>query len=166
MTRSFTRIVAGIAMIAAATVANAQVKETVHLVVTGGPNAGTYDASTMKGGCTYGFAGPGSWGNQLSDPKDKDPKHFNSLQLIVPSAKAAASGTSEFYMVIGFGPLMHRGAEYTIESRSGHGNKSGSGTVTVMDHGTTGTVKFNAKTAEGIGLAGTIDCKSVLRSGK
>src|SRR3954471_24515874 len=84
----------------------ADVKETVKLTITGGPNAGTHEASTERGGCTYGFAGPGSWGNQLSDPKDKDPKKLNSLQLIVPDAKKAAGGSPEFLLTVGFGPLM------------------------------------------------------------
>lgn len=143
----------------------AAVVETAHLVVTAGPNAGTYDSSSEKGGCTYGFAGPGSWGNQLSSPKDKDPRHFNSLQLIVPDAKKAAGGAKEFYLMVGFGPIFHRGAEYEVETRANK-PKSGSGTVTVTDRGTTGLVKFDATTAKGVRLAGTIDCKSVMRSGK
>ena len=85
---------------------HAAVVETARLVVTGGPNAGSYDSSTEKGGCTYGFAGAGSWGNQLSSPKDKDPRHFNSLQLIVPDAKKAAAGAKEFFLMVGFGPIL------------------------------------------------------------
>jgi len=141
----------------------ADVKETVHLVVSGGPNAGTYDAITDRGGCTYGLAGPGSWGNQLSQPKEKDPKKFNSLQLIVPHAKSAAHGTKDFFIRFGFGPLMHRGAEYTVDTRGGA--KNGSGVVTVLDRGTTGTVNFDVTTAAGVKLRGTIDCRSVLRNG-
>lgn len=143
----------------------AAVVETVHLVIAGGPNAGTYDASTEKGGCSYGLAGPGSWGNQLSAPKDKDPKHFNSLELIVPDAKKAAGGAKDFYLKVGFGPLMHRGAEYEVETRAGQ-KQSGSGTVTVLDHGTTGNVKFDVMTAGKVHMTGAIDCKSVVRAGK
>src|SRR4051794_920763 len=46
-----------------AVAASAQVVETAHLKVTGGPNAGTYDSSSAHGGCSYGLSGPGSWGN-------------------------------------------------------------------------------------------------------
>lgn len=144
---------------------HAAVVETAHLVVTGGPNAGTYESSTEKGGCTYGFAGPGSWGNQLSSPRDKDPKHFNSLQLIVPDAKKAASGAKEFFVMVGFGPIFHRGTEYQVETRNGK-NKSGSGTVSVADHGSTAVVKFDVMAFGNVRLAGTIDCKSVMRAGK
>jgi len=142
----------------------ADVKETVHLVVTGGPNAGTYDATTDRGGCTYGFTGKGSWGNQLSQPKEKDPRKFNSLQLIVPDTKKAATGTHEFYINVGFGPLMKRAAEYKVETRTGEPKHTGSGTITVIDRKTTGQVLFDVKTAEGVKLNGTIDCKSVMRA--
>ena len=145
--------------------ATAQVVETAHLKVTGGPNAGSYDSSSTHGGCSYGLAGPGSWGNQLSNPKDPDPKHFNSLQLIVPDAKKAAGGTKNFFLMVGFGSILHRGAEYKVETRSGEKN-SGSGTVTVTDKGNTGAVTFNATTAQGVKLEGTIDCKRVIRAGK
>jgi len=147
----------------AATSAFAEVVETAKVKITGGPNAGTHEATTESGGCTYGFAGPGSWGNQLSS-RDKDPKKFNSLQLIVPDAKKAAGGTGEFMLLVGFGPLLHRSAEYKVETTKGA--KSGSGTVTVKDGGTTGRVTFNATTADGVKLEGEIDCKKVMRAGK
>ncbi|MEO8505840.1 MAG: hypothetical protein ABI609_18235 [Acidobacteriota bacterium] len=140
------------------------VVETVHLVVTGGAHAGTFDASGTHGGCSYGLAGPGSWGNQISSPKDKDPNTFNSLQLIVPDAKAAAGGAKEFFLMVGFGPLLHRSAEYKVETRPSEAKKSGSGTVTVDDRGTTGKVTFSVTTADGVTLDGTIDCKTVSRS--
>ena len=132
----------------------ADVKETVHVVISGGPNAGTYDASTDRGGCSAGLTGKGTWGNQFSLPKEHDPKKLNSVQLIVPDAKAAASGTHTFTLIIGFGPLMKRAAEY----------KSVSGTVTVHDKGSTAIVTFDAMTAAGVKLKGTIDCKSVIRA--
>ncbi len=137
----------------------AETKENVHLVITGGPNAGTYDGTTDKGGCSAGLTGKGSFGNQFSLPKEKDPKKLNSVQLVVPDAKAAASGTHAFTLIVGFGPIIHRAAEYKVETDK----KSGSGTVTVHDKGTAAEVLFDAKTAGGVTLKGTIDCKSVIR---
>jgi len=135
------------------------VKETVHVVIDNGPNAGTYDGETDRGGCSAGLTGAGSWGNQFSLPKEQDPKKFNSLQLIVPDAKAAASGTHEFELHVGFGPILKRSAEYEILTKKG----KGSGTVTVADHGATAIVTFEGTTAAGVKLHGKIDCKSVLR---
>ncbi|HEV8432068.1 MAG TPA: hypothetical protein VGR95_01560 [Thermoanaerobaculia bacterium] len=135
------------------------VKETVHVVIDNGPNAGTYDGETDRGGCSAGLTGAGSWGNQFSLPKEQDPKKFNSLQLIVPDAKAAASGTHEFELHVGFGPILKRSAEYEILTKKG----KGSGTVTVADHGATAIVTFEGTTAAGVKMHGKIDCKSVLR---
>jgi hypothetical protein len=157
-------LAAAVILTATASFAAEPVKETVHLVISGGPNAGTYDASSDRGGCTYGFIGKGSWGNQLSQPKEKDPKKFNSLQLIVPDTKKAAAGTHEFFISIGFGPLMKRAAQYDVETRPSEAKKHGSGTVTVFDKQTTGQVLFDVKTADGVRLNGTIDCKSVARA--
>jgi hypothetical protein len=137
----------------------AEVKETAHLKVTGGKNAGSYEATTDRGGCSAGLTGLNSFGNQLSSAKDQDPKHFNSLQLIVPDPKKP----SEFFMSVGFGPLLHRSAEYKVETRAGQ-KKSGLGVVNVKNDGSTAKVTFNATTADGVKLDGTIDCNSVIRA--
>jgi hypothetical protein len=138
-----------------------EVVETVHLVITGGANAGAYDAQGMRAGCSAGAEGPNTWGNQLSSTQG-DPKAFNSLQLSVPDAKGAAAGTSQFLLVVGFGPLMRRTATYTVETRTSQ-KVTGKGTVTVKDAGATATVNFNAETADGVKLTGTIACKTVTR---
>jgi hypothetical protein len=143
----------------AATLSAAPVKETVHVVIDNGPNAGTYSGETDRGGCSAGLTGVGSFGNQFSLPKEKDPKKFNSLQLIVPNAKAAATGTHDFELHVGFGPILERSAEYEILTGKG----KGSGTVTVADHGATAMVTFEGTTSAGVKMHGTIDCKSVLR---
>ena len=145
--------------------AAAEVKETVQLTVTGGANAGKYSASSERGGCSAGLSGAGSFGNQLSDPKEKDPKKFNSLQLVVPDAKKAAGGTGEFQLIVGFGPLTNRSASFTVDTRAAAPKKTGSGQVTIEDKGATAAVKFSATTADGVKLEGTIDCKSVIRAG-
>jgi hypothetical protein len=138
----------------------ADVKETVHVVITGGANAGTYDGSTDRGGCSAGMTGKESWGNQFSLVKENDPKKLNSLQLIVPDAKEAAKGTHNFFLNVAFGRITARVAEYKVETDK----KSGSGTVTIDDKGATAIVTFDATTAAGVRLQGTIDCKSVLRA--
>ena len=137
----------------------ADVKETVHVVITGGAHAGTYDGTTDRGGCSAGMTGKESWGNQFSLVRENDPKKLNSLQLIVPDAKEAAKGTHNFFLNVAFGRITARVAEYKVETEK----KSGSGTVTVDDKGATAIVTFDAATAEGVRLQGTIDCKSVLR---
>lgn len=135
--------------------------EKVHLVITGGKNAGTHDATGTRAGCSANATGPGSFGNQLSDPKGP-PGKFNSLQLVIPNAKAAAAGTSEFQLIVGFGPLMKRTAEYEVNTTA-TGKKKGSGTVKLSDGGTKAEVKIDATTADGVKISGTISCLTVTR---
>ncbi|MGI8818534.1 MAG: hypothetical protein ACR2HW_05265 [Gemmatimonadales bacterium] len=143
---------------------------TIHLVVEGGPHAGTYDAKSSDLTCTYGFAGKGSWGNQYS-VMGKPANEFSSLQLIVPDAKDAADGTDKFLITVGFGELMKPSwSEHTINTGATlHGvsddvKKEGTGTITVQDKGKTGKVTFKGKTKDNVGLEGTIDCQQLMRS--
>lgn len=134
---------------------------TLHLVVGGGPHAGTYDAKSHDITCTYGFAGKGSWGNQYS-VTGKKPNEFSSLQLIVPDTKDAADGTDKFLITAAFGELMQPGyTDHTINTTKD--NKEGSGSITVDDKGKTGKVSFKGKTKDNVTLEGTIDCHQLMR---
>jgi len=137
----------------------------IHLEVSGGANAGTYDVEMKDGGCSYGLAGDDVWGNQYSVDA-KNPNQLSSLQLVVPNAKAASNGTSEFQLTAQFGPLFGEGGHsYDVNTQKHTASTSGSGTVTVQDQGKTGKVTFDVKTADGVGLKGTVDCQSVMRNG-
>lgn len=135
---------------------------TIHLVVGGGPHAGTYDVKSDDITCTYGFAGKGSWGNQYSVTGKKGDE-FSSLQLIVPDTKDAADGTDKFLITAAFGELMQPSySEHTINTTKD--NREGSGTITVDDKGKTGKVSFKGKTKDNVTLDGTIDCHQLMRS--
>jgi hypothetical protein len=134
---------------------------TIHLVVGGGPHAGTYDVKSDDMTCTYGFAGKGSWGNQYS-VTGKKANEFSSLQLIVPDTKDAADGTDEFLLTAAFGELMQPSySDHTINTTKD--KKEGSGTITVDDKGKTGKVTFKGKAGDGTPLEGTIDCHQLMR---
>src|SRR5436305_7184835 len=137
-------------LVLAAPAAFAQVKETVHVVITGGAHAGTYDGSVDRGGCSAGMTGKGSFGNQYSLPKENDPKVLNSVQIIVPDAKAAANGTHGFFLNVAFGRIFKRVAEYKVELEK----KMGTGTVIVHDKGSRAAIDFDAQTADGVHLVG------------
>ncbi len=145
---------------------------TIHLVVGGGPHAGTYDVTSADLTCSYGFAGPGSWGNQYS-VTDKNPDEFSSLQLIVPDTEDAADGTGTFLLTAGFGSMIEPGyTEHTIDTGATLGGTDssrehrGSGTITVDDRGQTGKVTFSGTTEDGVTLEGTIDCHRLMRGGE
>jgi len=163
--RTFAVGVVMLAGAAVAAVAAQAVTESVHVVVTGGPLAGTYDATAVKGGCSTGANGPGSWGNAFSNVK-AGPKEIGALSLIVPDAKAAAAGTKQFMMQLRFGSILQQNVAYTIETRPAEKSQQGEGTVKVADGGATGKVTIDGKTKDGIGIAATIDCKSITRMGK
>lgn len=138
---------------------------TIHLIVQGGPHAGTYDAKSNDITCSYGFAGPGTWGNQYS-VMGKKPNEFSSLQLIV-DAKDAADGTGEFLMTVGFGELMKEGySEHVIDTQKESSKKKGSGTIQVDDRKTGGKVTFKGMAEDGASLEGTLDCHQMMRGGE
>ncbi len=129
----------------------------IQLTVTGGANAGSYDIGGTDG-CSFNIAGKGAWGNQFS--RDAGATEVSSLQLIVPDATAAAAGTGTFLLTVGFGPQFGPGGtSYTVDSRNG----KGSGTVKVDDRDSSGTVTFDATTADGVQLKGSIECATVVR---
>jgi len=130
----------------------------IHVTITGGAHAGTYDVAGTDG-CSYNLAEKGAWGNQFSRDME-DPKQLSSVQMIVPDAQGAASGTDRFLVSVGFGPMLGGGTTYTVDTRGGAGGK---GTVKVEDRTQTGTVTFDGTTADGVRLQGTIECGSVVR---
>ncbi len=144
---------------APATGAKGDVNSTVHVNLTGGANAGSYDGKATDGGCSAGLTGEGSWGNQYSITTE-DPKVFSSLQMIVPDAKAAAGGTNKFLITIGFGPLLSQ-KTYEIEPAKGNGT----GTVKIDDRGNSAKVTFSGQTKAGVKVEGTIDCLTLIRAG-
>jgi hypothetical protein len=157
--------VLGAAMLVGAAVAQVAaqaVTESVHVVITGGPMAGTYDATATKGGCSTGANGPGSWGNAFSNVK-AGPKEIGALSLIVPDAKAAAAGTKQFLMQLRLGSILQQNVSYMIETRPTEKSQQGEGTVKVADAGATGKVTIEGKTKDGIGVTAAIDCKTVVR---
>jgi hypothetical protein len=165
------RGVVSVAMLVAATavgthLAAQAVTEGVHVVITGGSMAGTYDATETKGGCSTGATGPGSWGNAFSNIIATE-KQIGQVTLVVPDARAAtsAAGSKEFSLELRLGSIAGTNVVYDIETRSGK-KPAGSGTVTVADAGSTAKVTINAKTADGVGIQATIDCKSVTRMGR
>src|SRR5262245_45364424 len=131
----------------------AAIPSTIYLVVTGGANAGTYQAEVGQGGCTTGSNGPTSWVQQYT-LNSSDPKTFSSLQLIAPAVEKGAEGTNQFMLSASFGPIHHPN-EYRVDTREG--SKSGSGKVTVDDRGDEATIRFLGVTTQGVKLMGHVE---------
>ncbi|MGH7583243.1 MAG: hypothetical protein ACREL5_08475, partial [Gemmatimonadales bacterium] len=99
---------------------------------------------------------------QISDQKVSIDA-LGSVQLIVP--RPSASGATEFQLVVRFGSLMKSGPQFDINTLSDAKTRTGKGTVSVNDAGATAKVTFDATTAAGVHLVGTVDCKKVIRIG-
>ena len=130
-------------------------------MVVGGARAGTYDKSATSGGCSYGLAGPDSFGNQYTDNDEK--AGLSSLQLVVPSTKEAATATSRFNASFGFGDIQSDSAtNYEVEGR-GDAPAKGNGTVSIDDQGQTAHITLHAQPVAGVNIDAVIDCKAILR---
>jgi len=129
------------------------------VTLTGGADAGEYEAATPVGGCSYGLTGVDGFGLQHSVD---EPEGFTSHQLIVPSTAKAADGSSTFRTTVTIGPL-REGNNYDINTLPDAEQQLGSGTVTVDDRGETATITIQATTAEGVGIDATVECLEVLR---
>jgi hypothetical protein len=136
------------------------IPSTIYLVVTGGANAGTYQAEVGQGGCTAGSGGPNSWIQQYA-LNSSDPKTLSSMQINAPDVQRGAEGTTRFLLSASFGPL-HNPSEYRIDTRA-EGSKNGSGKVTVDDRKDEATIRFSGVTTAGVKLEGRVDCRSIIR---
>lgn len=134
---------------------------TIHVVVGGGPHAGTYELKDSEHTCSSGtLADKRSWQYDYS-VRGKKPNELSSVGLTVPDAKDAADGTDIFVLAVGFGDVDEdTHSDHSINTLT---TKRGSGTVTVEDRGQSGKMTFKAKTADGVALEGTIDCHQVYR---
>lgn len=130
----------------------------ITVTLTGGPNAGTYTATSAETTCSEGLTGDNSFGNQYS-AKGKADNVLSSLQLIIDDKNAAKQGTDKFSVEVKFGKLLG-GKSYSINTRDN--SKEGSGTATLTESGSTKTVVIEGKTADGVGISATITCQHVM----
>lgn len=137
----------------------------ITVTLTGGPNAGTYTASSADPTCSEGLTGANSFGNQYS-VKGKADNEFSSLQLIIDNKDAAKKGTDQFYIKVAFGKIL-QGKKYEINGGTSFLTlaKTGSGKATLMESGSAKTVVVEGKTADGVGISATIKCNSVITNG-
>ena len=133
----------------------------IKVTLTGGPNAGTYTATSKETTCSMGLTGDKSFGNQYS-VDGKGDNEFSSLQLIVNNTDEAKSGTSNFMVTVGFGKLM-MGKSYTIDGASDE-HKKGSGTLKLTESGKEKDVTIDGTTADGVHITATLTCKLVMTS--
>jgi hypothetical protein len=140
----------------------AAVGSTITGKITGGPNAGSFSATSADPTCSMGLTGPKSFGNQYSVGGKAD-NEFSSLQLIVDDYEAAKKGTDKFYVKVAFGKrLVGKKYEINGSDNSMAGKKQGSGKLTIKESGSTKTASLSGKTADGIEINVTLVCNAVV----
>jgi hypothetical protein len=137
--------------------------ETVKVVITGGPDAGTYTTSADPL-CSHNIFGKGGWGTQYSTADLTGDKDFTSLQLATwegdPDPEGMFSDT-KFLMSVTIGP-MTGGRTYDVKVMTdASGEESqGQGSATVQQGNPT-VITATGTTANGEKIDATVTCPSV-----
>jgi len=138
----------------------------IKVVITGGPNAGTYNLTSTETTCSRNATGANSFGNQYST---RAATGLTSVQLIISDAKKAASGgTSDCYISVRFGKIIG-GTKYEfgkLPKGFGGEDAGGKGTASLSGSGNNTTSTIEGTTKAGVKLQVTIQCSSVLDLGK
>jgi hypothetical protein len=139
----------------------------VRLVVTGGPDEGTYttDADPL---CTNGVIGENGWGVQYSTADLTGETDFTSLQLVYypdgPPGGEAMFGDTPLLVMVTIGPLLEGGRSYEIvDNQADEEQSKGEGTATVED-GEPAVIRVSGTTDDGVELEATITCPAVTRA--
>jgi hypothetical protein len=134
----------------------------IKVVITGGPNAGTYNLTSDKTTCTRNATGINSFGNQYST---REATGLTSVQLIISDAqKAGSGGTSDCYASVRFGKIIG-GTKYEfgkLPASLWGEDAGGKGMASLAGSGNSTTSTIEGTTKAGIKLQITIQCKSVL----
>jgi hypothetical protein len=140
--------------------------ETVRVVLTGGPDAGTYttDADPL---CTNGIIGENGWGVQYSTADLSGEKDFTSLQLVYypdgPPVGEAMFGDTPLLVTITIGALLEGGRTYEIVDNVADDSQSkGEGTATAAE-GSPTVIEVSGTTDDDVQVEATITCPNVNR---
>jgi hypothetical protein len=142
------------------------------VVLTGGPDAGTYTAAVdIAPNCSQGIVGPDGWGVQLSNLVAAD-NELGSIQLVsaapgkADDENAFFRGT-QFLITVTIGPSLgetSRNYEVGVYTDASDKETSGEGSAQVTDNGATAVIHATGPTADGVGIDATINCPSVVRA--
>ena len=137
--------------------------KTAEVVITGGPDAGTY-SGTIDPLCTNGIVGKGGWGVQYSTADLTGEKDLTSVQLVYyasgPDPEGMFSDTS-LLLTVTIGPITS-GRVYDITVKTDAGESSGTGTATVSEGNPT-VIKATGTTADGVKIDATVTCPKVTK---
>jgi hypothetical protein len=139
----------------------------VHVVLTGGPAAGTYSSAVDDPHCTLGLIGPGAWGVQWSIA-DAAAGQISSVQLVLAAKgheddeNAMFKGTA-LLLSVTVGSLMD-GTTFDVDDKTDDSQDKGSGSAQVQDSGSAAVIHAIGTTKDGVKIDATVNCPTVSRS--
>lgn len=133
--------------------ANAQ-NTKMHVVMTGGKNAGTYDVSSVETTCSCNIVEGIAFGNQYSA---KDGSSVTSLQLIVPDRKKAIAGTDVFYVKVAFGKRFV-GPKYELGKEVMKVTEKVNGTLKLSQTANSTVATISGTTKDGVKMEIKLEC--------
>lgn len=126
----------------------------VHLVLTGGADAGTYDA-TPPGAKCIDYASAGADGLGVGYFADPTSAHgITALDFGVEKLAPARAGTSDFGFSVGVTKTAGASHDYTVKPPT----QQGTGKLTVSGTAPRYVVHVAGKDADGVGVDATMEC--------
>jgi hypothetical protein len=132
----------------------------VTVVLTGGPDEGTYTGSGDPN-CANGFMGENVWSTNYNVFEGAGLDELSEA-IIVYGPSSGGDG-QEVKASVGIGPLFDPVdfREYEIDAL--FSQIGGSGTAEIQDGGSTAVIHFTGTTEDGVGIDATVNCPSVAR---
>lgn len=134
----------------------------IHVKLTGGKNAGSYDVTSATTTCSCNIVDGIAFGNQYSV---KDGTGVTSLQLIVPDRAKAIAGTDIFYVKVAFGKILV-GPRYELGQESMKVTQKANGFLKLSTTSNSTVANINGTTKDGVKVEIKLECfKMATRNG-
>ena len=133
---------------------------TVTVILTGGPDAGTY-TGTDDPSCTNGFMGDNVWSTNFNIFEGAGLDELSEA-IFVYGPSPSGDG-QEVKASVGIGPLFDPEDFREYEIDPSYTDIGGDGTAEIQDNGNTAVIHFTGTTKDGVGIDATVNCPSVTR---
>ena len=132
----------------------------VTVVLTGGPDAGTYTGSGDPG-CAFGFMGADTWSANFTVFEGAG---LNDLsEAILVYGPSTTESNQEVKASVGIGPLFDPEDFREYEINPDFSDIGGTAAAEIQDGGNTAVIHWTGTTQDGVGIDATVNCPSVAR---
>jgi hypothetical protein len=132
----------------------------IHVKLTGGKNAGTYEVTSAETTCSCNITKGIAFGNQYSI---KDGSGVTSLQLIAPDRTKAVAGTDVFYMKVAFGKRLI-GPKYELGKESLTVTEKANGNLKLSETANSTVATITGITKDGVKIEVKLECFKLMTS--